>query len=109
MFEVRNYLTAEGHDPYAHWLMALNDRQARARVVVCVGRMASGNWGDVKSVGAGVWEARIDWGPGYRIYYAQAGQRLILLLLGGDKRTQQADIEQAQQYWADWQLRRKHK
>ena len=109
MFEVRNYLTAEGHDPYADWLISLTDRQAQARIVVRVGRMASGNWGDVKSVGSGVWEARIDWGPGYRIYYAQAGQRLLLLLLGGDKRNQQADIEQAKRHWTDWQQRRKLK
>jgi putative addiction module killer protein len=71
--------------------------------------MANGNFGDVKPVGEGVWEARIDWGPGYRIYYAQAGQRLILLLVGGDKRKQQADIEKAHLYWVDWQNRRKLK
>jgi putative addiction module killer protein len=71
--------------------------------------MANGNFGDVKPVGEGVWEARIDWGPGYRIYYAQAGQSLILLLLGGDKRKQQADIEKAHLYWLDWQNRRKLK
>jgi putative addiction module killer protein len=71
--------------------------------------MANGNFGDVKPVGEGVWEARIDWGPGYRIYYAQAGQRLILLLVGGYKRKQQADIEKAHLYWVDWQNRRKLK
>jgi putative addiction module killer protein len=109
MFEVRDYLTADGDDPYAKWLMALMDRQARARILVRVGRMTTGHFGDVKPVGHGVWEARIDWGPGYRIYYAQAGQRLILLLVGGDKRTQQADIERAHMYWADWQHRRKPK
>jgi putative component of toxin-antitoxin plasmid stabilization module len=82
MFEIRDYLTAQGDDPYALWLISLADRQARAR---------------------------IDWGPGYRIYYAQAGQRLILLLVGGDKRKQQADIEKAHLYWLDWQHRRKLK
>lgn len=66
--------------------------------MIRVGRMTSGNFGDVKLVGEGVWEARIDWGPGYRIYYAQAGQRLILLLLGSDKRKQQTDIEKAHRY-----------
>ena len=109
MFEVRDYLTAQGDDPYALWLMSLADRQARARILIRVGRIASGNFGDVKPVGEGVWEARIDWGPGYRIYYAQAGQRLILLLVGGDKRKQQTDIELAHRYWMDWQHRRKLK
>ena len=109
MFEIQTYLTAEGSEPYADWLASLPDRQARARVVVRVGRMASGNLGDVKPVGDGVWEARIDWGPGYRVYYAQAGKRLILLLVGGDKRHQQADIQQAHTHWADWQDRRKLK
>lgn len=109
MYELQDYLTADKKDPYAAWLMSLTDRQARARVLVRINRMASGNLGDVKPVGEGVWEARIDWGPGYRVYYAQAGKRLILLLCGGDKRMQQADIEIAQHYWADWQNRRRFK
>ena len=109
MFDVQTYLTAEGVEPYGDWLTSLSDRQARARVAVRIGRMSSGNLGDVKPVGQGVWEARIDWGPGYRVYYAQAGRRLILLLVGGDKRYQQSDIKQAQEYWADWQHRRKLK
>lgn len=109
MFDIQDYLTPEGDDPYAKWLASLADRQARARVLVRIGRMASGNLGDVKPVVDGVWEARIDWGPGYRVYYAQAGKRLILLLIGGDKRKQQSDIRQAHVYWEDWQLRRKIK
>jgi len=109
MFEIQTYLTAEGAEPYADWLASLADRHARARVVVRVNRMASGTLGDVKPVGDGVWEVRIDLGPGYRIYYAQAGTRLILLLVGGDKSRQQSDIKQAHAYWADWQHRRKLK
>ena len=83
------------------------DRQARARVVVRVLRMATGNFGDCKPLRDGVWELRIDWGPGYRVYYAQAGKRLILLLAGGDKRRQTADIDTAVNRWNDWQHRRK--
>lgn len=109
MFDLQDYLTPDGKDPYAIWLASLKDRQARARVLVRIGRMASGNFGDVKSVGDGVWEARVDWGPGYRVYYAQAGKRLVLLLIGGDKRKQQTDIQQAHEYWKDWQHRRKVK
>ncbi len=69
-------------------------------------RMAAGNFGDCKPLHDGVWELRIDYGPGYRVYYAQAGKRLILLLAGGDKRRQQADIEAAIERWNDWQHRR---
>ena len=107
MFEVQSYLDPEGKDPYTQWLARLPDRQAKARIVVRVGRMAAGNSGDHKPVADGVWELRIDWGPGYRVYYAQAGKRLILLVAGGDKRTQQADIAQALANWHDWQHRRK--
>lgn len=89
------------------WLAAMADRHARARVLVRVQRMAAGNFGDCKPIAEGVWELRIDWGPGYRVYYAQAGQRLILLLAGGDKRKQQADIATALARWHDWQQRRK--
>ena len=109
MFEVQDYLTVDGRDPYAQWLAELADRQARARVLVRVGRMAAGNFGDCKSIAEGVWELRIDWGPGYRVYYAQAGKRFILLLAGGDKRKQQADIEAALTHWKDWQQLRLHK
>lgn len=107
MFEVETYLRPNGQDPYAQWLAALADRQARARVLVRVNRMAAGNFGDCKPIAEGVWELRIDWGPGYRVYYAQAGKRLVLLLTGGDKRAQQADIATALTYWNDWQQRRK--
>lgn len=107
MFEVQDYLSPEGFDPYAQWLAGLTDRQARARVLVRVLRMAAGNFGDCKPLQGGVWELRIDHGPGYRVYYAQAGKRLILLLAGGDKRKQQADIATAIERWNDWQHRRK--
>jgi len=106
MFEVLDYLSSEGDDPYIEWLAGLADRQAKARILVRVQRMASGNFGDCKPVQDGMWELRIDWGPGYRVYYAQAGKRLILLLAGGDKRKQQADIARALERWNDWQHRR---
>jgi len=105
--EVIDYLTPEGRDPYAEWLGALADRQARARVSVRVLRMAAGNFGDCKALSDGVWELRINHGPGYRVYYARAGERLILLLVGGDKRRQQADIGAAVEYWKDWKRRHK--
>ena len=94
---------------FDEWLSGLKDSMTRRRLATRLRKVSLGNLGDVQPVGEGVWEARIDWGPGYRIYYAQAGQRLILLLVGGDKRKQQADIEKAHQYWLDWQHRRKLK
>ena len=102
MFEVLIYRDPEGRRPYADWLAALPDRQAKTRVMVRIGRMAGGNLGDCKPVGDGVWELRIDYGPGYRVYYSQAGKRLVLLLTGGNKRRQQADIAAAVGYWNDW-------
>ncbi len=102
MFEVLTYKDSEGRKPYADWLANLADRHAKARVLVRVSRMAAGNFGNCKPVGEGVWELRIDWGPGYRVYYAQAGKRFVLLLTGGDKRGQQTDIDAAVGYWNDW-------
>jgi putative addiction module killer protein len=107
MHEIQDYLTAEGKDPFKDWVSALADRMARARVLTRVQRMAAGNFGDCKPLDGGVWELRIDHGPGYRVYYAQAGNRLILLLIGGDKRRQRADIVTALDYWNDWQRRHK--
>jgi putative addiction module killer protein len=109
VYDIQTYRTDDDAEPYVAWLGALPDRQAKARIVVRVSRMAGGNLGDVKSVGDGVWEARIDYGPSYRLYYAQAGRRLILLLIGGDKRTQQSDIAKAHGYWNNWQMQRKSK
>ena len=80
---------------FANWLDSLSDIRARARVLVRIDRLADGNPGDVKSVGAGVLEMRIDYGPGYRVYYVMRGQELIVLLAGGDKRSQSADIKTA--------------
>jgi putative addiction module killer protein len=105
MYDVQNYLTPEGRDPFKDWLASLADRMAKARVAARVQRLAVGNFGDCKPLADGVWELRIDHGPGYRVYYARAGERLILLLVGGDKRRQQADIETAQACWKDWKRR----
>lgn len=105
--EVRHYVTASGADPFGEWFGALADRQAQARVQARVDRLERGLFGDARSCGEGVWELRIHWGPGYRVYYARSGERIILLLLGGDKRKQQADIEQAKEYWRDYQQRTK--
>ena len=80
---------------YARWLDGLRDVRARARVLVRVERLAAGNPGDVKPVGEGVSEMRIDYGGGYRVYFKRQGQTVIVLLAGGDKRTQNTDIETA--------------
>ena len=80
---------------YARWFDSLRDRQARARIDIRIRRLSLGNPGDVKPVGEGVSELRIDYGPGYRVYFVQRGQRLVVLLAGGDKRTQDQDIKTA--------------
>ncbi len=100
-FLIREYLTQEGDNPYREWLSSL-DKKIKARVQARVMRFKQGNLGDHKSVGEGVWEARLMFGAGYRIYYALNGSTVMLLLLGGDKRTQEKDIKQAQQYWNDY-------
>jgi putative addiction module killer protein len=107
VFELRHYTTADGVDLFAQWLDSLRDRQAQARVAARLVRLNNGNFGDCKPLGDGVWELRIDWGPGYRVYYAIQSHRLILLCEGGDKRTQAADINQAIERWQDWQRRSK--
>jgi len=83
-------------DVYAQWLDNLRDIRARARVLARVERLAAGNPGDVKSVGEGVSEMRIDYGPGYRVYFTRRGNEIVILLAGGDKSTQDADIKTAQ-------------
>lgn len=87
---------------FARWLDELRDANARARIRTRIRRLSIGNPGDVKSVGGGISEMRIDYGPGYRVYFTQRGTLVILLLCGGDKRTQQQDIKQAKAIAAEW-------
>ena len=87
MLEIRKTET------YAQWIDTLRDLQARARVQVRLERLAAGNSGDVKAVGEGVSELRIDYGPGYRVYFTKRGSEVVILLAGGDKSTQTADIK----------------
>jgi len=105
VLEIRNYLTVNGRDVFTQWYTELKDHRVRRAIDRRLNRLALGHFGDCKPCGNGVWELRIDLGPGYRLYYAQAGQTLVLLLCGGDKHTQQADIIQAKGYWQDWQNR----
>lgn len=106
MYRIEHYLTADGQkDLYDDWLRRLRDLPAKVAVIRRVTRVEQGNLGDHKFCRDGVWELRIDVGPGYRVYYALEGQRLVLLLCGGVKRTQDADIARAVGYWNDWQRR----
>jgi putative addiction module killer protein len=99
------YQTATGERPFVDWLAGLTDMQARARIEARLARVAAGNPGDVESVGEGVMELRIDWGPGYRVYFSRLGRVIVLLLCGGDKRTQQRDIDRAKAYFKDYKAR----
>lgn len=87
---------------FDHWLGNLRDRRAMARILARLDRLANGNPGDVKSVGGGISEMRIDYGPGYRIYYMQRGPIVVILLSGGDKSSQKADIAKAKDIAAQW-------
>jgi putative addiction module killer protein len=105
LIEVRHYVTESGQDVISDWLIRLKDVRARAKVAVRIARLSVGNFGDCRPLREGVWELRIDWGPGYRIYYAMLGRTCVLLLSGGDKRKQTADIKRAIAYWNDYKRR----
>ena len=100
-YEIREYLDANSESPYRRWLNRL-DAKIKARVLARIFRFELGNLGDAKSVGDGVWEARLMFGPGYRIYFGRDGSTLIILLLGGDKGSQGRDITKAKGYWQDY-------
>lgn len=101
--EVRKYQRSDGSRPFDAWLESLRDVMALHRIGARITRLRAGNFGDCKSVGGGVLELRIDYGPGYRVYLGRHGQTLVLLLCGGDKHTQARDILAARNYWHDWQ------
>jgi putative addiction module killer protein len=105
MYEIRHYIRGDARNVYLQWVLKLRDIKARLAVDRRVNRMELGNFGDHKFCRDGVWELRIDVGPGYRVYYAIADRMIVLLLCGGDKKTQEADITTACSYWKDWQRR----
>jgi putative addiction module killer protein/probable addiction module antidote protein len=93
--DARRYLTKSGRDVFGDWLSGLKDDRAKAKIVARIDRLSLGNFGDCKALGGGLFELRINWGPGYRVYYGLVGVACILLLCGGDKRKQSADINRA--------------
>jgi putative addiction module killer protein len=105
MYEIKHYLTADAQDVYAQWLHKLKDSTAKIAIVRRGNRLEQGNFGDHRYCRDGVWELRVDVGAGYRVYYGLAGQEVVLLLCGGNKATQDADIDRACAYWQDWQRR----
>ena len=103
--EVRHYVSRGGKDIFDDWLTQLADARVQARIAIRINRLAAGNFGDCKPLRQGLWELRIDWGPGYRVYYTMAGRQCVLLLCGGDKRRQSSDIGRALQYLKDYKER----
>jgi putative addiction module killer protein len=101
MLEIRYYVAAGGHQPFAEWYAEL-EAVARAKVARAIIRLEQGNFSNVKSVGEGVLEYRIDFGPGYRVYFGRDGTALVILLIGGTKKRQQRDIDAAHAYWQDY-------
>ena len=105
--EIRRYTTADGKVPFDEWSDSLRDRKARVRIKARLDRVELGNFGDCKPEGEGVLALRVNYGPGYRVYFGQDGSEAVILLCGGDKSTQDRDIYQAKKYWADYHERRK--
>jgi putative addiction module killer protein len=106
MVEVREYLDCGGASPFAEWFDGLN-AQAAAKVASAVARIGLGNFSNVKGVSGGVYEYRLDFGPGYRIYFGKDGEVLVILLGGGTKKRQQKDIDNAIARWQDYKHRKK--
>ena len=105
MIEVIRYVRQDGSEPFSVWLSGLRDKIAEARIRVRLRQLEAGNFGDCEPVGEDVLELRVHVGAGYRAYLGRHGKVLVVLLCGGDKRSQAADIKRAQEFWADWKRR----
>jgi putative addiction module killer protein len=105
MITIREYLDPKGHSPFAKWFNGLN-APAAAKVTTSLVRIEQGNFSNTKGVGAGVFECRIDFGPGYRVYFGKDGDALVILIGGGTKRHQRADIQAAHECWKDYKERK---
>lgn len=107
-YTIAYYLTEANKKPFKEWMDGLKDITARQKIRIRLDRVRLGNLGNNRAVGDGVFELKIDYGPGYRIYYALDAKTVVLLLLGGDKSTQGKDIEQAKRYWTNHKRRCKN-
>jgi putative addiction module killer protein len=106
MVTLLEYRERSGRSPFEQWFEGL-DRVAAARVVIALTRLGNGNFSNVKGVGAGVFETKLDFGPGYRVYFGKDGDTLVILLAGGTKQRQSRDIELAQERWQDYKQRKR--
>lgn len=104
-YSLSSYQAQDGSLPYKEWLQSLRDRRNSARIAVAMSRMEHGNFGDSKGVGEGVLERRLNFGPGYRVYYARYDECVVLLFCGGDKSSQTEDITRAKDYKRDFEAR----
>ena len=104
-FDLRSYVDEHGRVPFEAWILGL-DRQAQAKVTIALSRLQRGNLSNVKGVGEGVFEVKLDWGPGYRVYFGRDGKTIVILLCGGTKKRQSRDIAAAKSHWADYKARR---
>lgn len=102
MIEVFRYQSADGKEPLTEWLQSLRDKQAQAKVRIRLKRLEAGIFGDREPVGDWVLELREHLGAGYRVYFGRHGQTIVILLCGGMKKSQAADIKTAKEYWTDW-------
>lgn len=100
--QVKVYADREGYEPFTEWLYKLRDLQARQRILTRIGRIEQGNYGDYALVGEGVGELRFFFGPGYRVYFGEENDTIVILLNGGDKSSQGNDIAQAKAYWKEY-------
>ena len=105
--DVQLYVTEEGKSPFEDWLEGLRDRKARAAIDSRIARLRLGLVGNVREIGEGVHELKVDVGQGYRVYFGNISNVVVLLLCGGDKRTQKADVKRAREFWSDYQERAK--
>jgi putative addiction module killer protein len=103
--DIRRYITPDGRNPFAEWLSSLRDLNAVVKIEQRLDRVRLGNLGNSKSVGEGVCELKIDFGPGYRVYFGQFGSTIVLVLCGGDKSSQEQDIRKAKEYWKEYEER----
>ncbi len=103
--EVRNYQTSSGDIPFRKWLFSLKDTRIRATIYARIDRLRQGNFGDYKNLGEGINELKVHYGPGYRIYFSQLDNIIIILLCGGIKKSQSQDIKKAKEFWQDFKNR----